>query len=415
MKSNFKEYAEYYYRLGLNMTCITNTKNPFNANSKRYKSPSHSTIELYKNRQTYDELLSYSWDDSIGVGTLCGTKFSDGTKEYDLIVLDFDGISLSQLEVVVKFLRLPSNYEWVVQTGSKLGYHIYFFIKNDLFHYTDKLVLSYRKTQLGEPPIYFERCEVLLNCHCVLPPSFHASTFNYSFIYCELPNSLPDIVDEDRLIAFLADACDNRDYPILSQVYFPAPYNFKNENFNNLCQVDIRFEEIKSIVLDIETDGLIENNNYPNILQIAWYCLDKWNNIIKTEVFAIKNIVKLNAAYNINNLDIDTLNKVGYEFEDVLKCLYKYLKFSTKAICYNKTFDLNVINYYLKKNGYDIKFDIEESYCVMENYAQNKKLERYISLENAYEKSIYHKINVSHNAETDVFKTYQLYRYLNSK
>jgi hypothetical protein len=417
MDFNCKEYAEYYFGLGFNVTCITNKKTPYNANSKRYKAPSNATSEFFERRQTYSELLSYSWENSIGVGTMCGQIFIENGRKFYLTVLDFDGISLSALEDVLEILNLPADYEWVVRTGSQLGFHIYFLSQYSLIHHSKMNVISYENRMLGEPIVYFDRVEVLIKNHSVLPPSLHASTFKYNFINCELPRKKPQIIYEDTLLSFIVEACHSEPVMILSDVYSPMPYTDKKTITDDFGNPLIPYDDIASIVIDIETDGLITNNIYPNILQIAFYCLDKWNNIIKKEFFAISNSNKdfINPAYEINKLDIMTLNAVGYELSDALKYIYQYLKYCTKAICYNKLFDLSILNYYLNQHGYTRKFDIENSFCVMENYSIFKNNSDYVKLEIAFHEFISKRNIISHNAEIDVYKTYLIYRKLIKK
>ena len=188
-----KEYADYYYNLGLNVTCLTNKKTVFSANSKRYKRPSHQYENLFSTRQNKNTLDSYDWESAIGLGTLSG-DFSEVNGK--LVVLDFDLTALDDIESILLMLGLPLNYEWVVSTGSKMGFHIYIILPPGALIYSLKQdVLSYKKTQRGHPDVSFNRVEILLKSHVVLPPSLHASTFCYEFLNCELPTKLPIATD----------------------------------------------------------------------------------------------------------------------------------------------------------------------------------------------------------------------------
>lgn len=414
MTTEFKEYANYYHQLGLNVTCISNKKTIYNANSKRYKSPCHSTNHLLVQRQDANELQSYDWDNAIGVGTMAGQKIILNGKEYKLVVLDFDGIESSELENVLRVLRLPKNYEWVISTGSKLGFHIIILLNSDNVLYNAKKdIIASMQRMLGEPSVYFDRLEILLKSHVVLPPSIHGSTFSYDFYYCDLPQSMPKILDCDDMYFFLDECCHSQPTQVLSGVYLPLPY----EERSLVQQNSVQLENIKALVLDIETDGLIQNNSYPNILQIAWYCLDTNNDILKKEAFSIKTNLSENKAFSINKLDIDKLNFIGYDLEEVFKWLSVYLRYCNIGICYNKKFDLSILNHYLIKLGYSNTFNIEKSICLLEQYAISFNDSEFVNLETAYSNLCSNSsgITKSHNAEIDVYKTNKLYCAMLSK
>jgi len=403
-----REFAQYYYDLGLNVTCITNIVNPFNANSKRQKCPSHSMKELFENRQTTDELSNYDWTRATGLGTVTGSNFSVfGRDDFKLIVMDFDGINMREIQNVLYLLDLPKNYEWVVRSGSQIGFHIYLLLSKycPIYRVATKYkrnALGYEITQLGEPRVYFDKLEILINTHVVLPPSLHSSTFKYEFINCDLPVTLPSVVREELFLGFVDECCNSNLVPVSSEVYFPAPVTLAPDPANVS-----RYSGTKYIVIDIETDGLVLDNEYPNILQIAWYNLNEKLTIIQKECYSIESgNLKANKALEINKLNINTLNVIGHSIEEVLKKLAVTLRYCEIGVCYNKEFDLKILNFYLIKYGFEVKFNIEQSYCVMKKFTSEKQLACDISLENAYNSRFSGNrlfINVNgHNAEIDV-------------
>lgn len=410
-----KEYADYYYSLGFNVTCITNEKTVYSANSKRYKRPSHQYDTLFSRRQDKEIMDSYDWDNAIGIGTLCG-EFSEN--RHKLVVLDFDLTPLNRIDAVLNILGLPLNYEWVVSTGSKMGFHIYILLSRyNLVYRLNQKVLSYEKTQLDELYIDFKRVEILLESHVVLPPSLHASTFCYEFVNCDLPTKIPLLVNEDNFYFFIEECCDGIPKRVLSEAVFSAPnLNQIQAQINNVHQ-DAIHNFVDKLIIDIETDGLVQNGVHPRILQIAWYCLDKFNNIIKKEVFAIKNCeLTQNNAHHINSLSIDKLNKVGYELDEVFMHLNQYLKYTNEVICYNKEFDLNILNHYLYKSSLNKMFNIENSICLMTEVAKYTLNGDFIKLEDAYKKYVSEDSEYpNHIAESDVYKTYELYLALKEK
>ena len=414
-----KDYADYYYSLGLNVTCNTNKKTIFNANSKRYKRPSHRYDNLFFSRQTKKILNSYDWENAIGLGTLCGQVFeNEYGKEFKLVVLDFDLTSLGIIEDVLKILGLPIDYEWVVSTGSKMGFHIYLLLsKYNLIYQLKQDVVSYEKTKLGQPPIDFERVEIMLKSHVVLPPSVHASTYSYDFVNTDLPVNIPLIVEEDNFYSFIDNCCDGIDRQVLSAVYFSVPNLNATQKEINKIQNNAIHKFVDKIIIDIETNGLINNGKIPKVLQIAWYCLDKYDIIIKKEVFSIKNTgLEKNDAFHINQLSVDLLYYVGYELNEVFKHLNQYTKFVKHVICYNKEFDLTILNHYLSNSPINKKFNITASICLMTEVAKNTLTGNYIKLEDACKKyGIKTYEFPSHIAESDVYKTYKLYLALKKK
>lgn len=408
-----KEYADYYYNLGLNVTCLTNKKTVFSANSKRYKRPSHQYENLFSTRQNKNTLDSYDWESAIGLGTLSG-DFSEVNGK--LVVLDFDLTALDDIESILLMLGLPLNYEWVVSTGSKMGFHIYIILPPGALIYSLKQdVLSYKKTQRGHPDVSFNRVEILLKSHVVLPPSLHASTFCYEFLNCELPTKLPLRVREDDFLDFIDECCDGIPVQVLSEVRISAPNLSQLQvQINNAHQNNI-YNFVKTIIIDIETDGLVQNEIYPRILQIAWYCLDMSGNIIKKEVFAIRNSdLEQNNAFHINGLSISKLNKVGYELEEVFMHLNQYLKCAPLVICYNKKFDLSILNHYMSMSRINKIFDIDNSICLMEIVAEELSVDGYIKLEDAYKEFVSNPFPEcpNHIAESDVYKIYEIFRAL---
>jgi hypothetical protein len=403
--------------LGFNVSCITNKKTVYSANSKRYKRPSHKFEHLFFERQCKSELDQYDWGNSTGLGTFCGQKFNKNGRDYSLIVLDFDNEELYKCNKILKILGLPSNYEWVVASGSKLGFHIYVLLEsyNSIFLLAEKndlKALLYDSipyaTATGEKIAEFKSVEILIESHIVLPPSIHASTFEYEFIHCDLPLGLPEVLNENRFGFFIDEYLLGNPRQVLSGVYISEPFReqVSKDNFN------LVLSKTNKIILDIETDGLIEHDNFPNILQIAWYCLDNQDRIIKKEVFSIDNKeLKLNKSFNINKLSINILNKIGCELIEALRHLNQYLLITNNIYCYNKEFDLNILNYYLKMNkSYEI-IDLNRATCLMNLFLDKLKMKNFIKLEDAYNILYpYNKYDFPcHNAESDVYKTYLLY------
>jgi len=103
-ENQFIKYAEFYYSMGFNVTCITNYRTEYNKDEKNIaKSSYHKWEQLYKERQTKEELLSYDWVNATGIGVVLGSDYGlsklaypqipkQGTIGYDYRVLLSEGV-----------------------------------------------------------------------------------------------------------------------------------------------------------------------------------------------------------------------------------------------------------------------------------------------------------------------------------
>src|SRR5690606_4022540 len=112
--------ADVYKDFGFNVSCISKNTNEYNSNSRNFfKTPSHKWSDLFDYEQEPSELESYDWDNAVGIGTF--------TSWENLVVLDIDGCSdVGFVKQILRILGLPEDYEWVVESGSKNGFHIYY-------------------------------------------------------------------------------------------------------------------------------------------------------------------------------------------------------------------------------------------------------------------------------------------------
>lgn len=154
---------------------------------------------------TYADIDLLGWNSTTnGIGAISGIK--------NLRCLDFD--SVTDYEIVKQFvmkLGLPSEYVWVVKSGSGKGFHIWFYCDDDSYLFQilggEK---SYYKLLLKEK----ELCDHIelrwKNCQTVLPPSFHPSGNKYEYLYLQeigLPSIGPSNIGVGRLIDALREFC----------------------------------------------------------------------------------------------------------------------------------------------------------------------------------------------------------------
>lgn len=174
-----KVFASYYYNLGFNVSCIHGEKT--NHNKPPYsKNPYHEWEHLKTTRQQLSDTLNYDWESAIGIGAILGHNN----------IRAIDGCSSKEfLAEVLILLSLPTNYEWVVQSGSKNGFHIYFQSPSNEFFPNDGKVKAYKPDSQFEN--VFRKMEFRFYNHIILPPSIHSNSNKYTFLNVEIPLKEP--------------------------------------------------------------------------------------------------------------------------------------------------------------------------------------------------------------------------------
>lgn len=146
-----RDHARFYFELGFNITGIM----------KIGKGPYHSWKEFMTRRQTKNEALNHPWHRLCGIGAITGIN--------ELRCLDLDQCDPANIPMFLERLKLPTNYEWVVISGSGNGFHIWFRSKDAGLR--GKKVLTFT----SKTPGLFKQIELRINSHVVLPPSLHPS------------------------------------------------------------------------------------------------------------------------------------------------------------------------------------------------------------------------------------------------
>lgn len=191
---NFREIAkDYYESFGFNLLPLENKAPKINWEKWQAEEMLSSDIDV----------LGWNFNTN-GIGAISGIK--------KIRCLDFDKVD--DYEIVQKFvtkLGLPSEYQWIVKSGSGKGYHIWFYCDDD--SYILKILSgdkSYYKLHLKENGL----CDHIelrwKNCQTVLPPSFHPSGNQYEFVHFRgngLPAQEPLNVGVGKLIEVLKEFC----------------------------------------------------------------------------------------------------------------------------------------------------------------------------------------------------------------
>ena len=221
--------ATYYHAMGMDLSIIQGQCGDY----KSYKKPGICNpfpISGILNNQTngVSSLFNQNWRIATGIGVCLGHAHIraidvDGI-DYNCQILSvdengnqyFDRIG-GVLNKVLEKLGLPSDYPWVIQSGSQTGFHILFVtfelddeIENIALTPNTKYCFNYNGPEFLEP--YFNRMELLWNGHLVLPPSIHYSGNEYSFRHRRLPSIAPANISLSKLNDTMNHFCAQRIY-----------------------------------------------------------------------------------------------------------------------------------------------------------------------------------------------------------
>ena len=198
-------------------------------------------------------LFNQNWKIATGIGISLGHSHIRAIDvdqiDYNCQILSvdengnqyFDRIG-GVLNKVLEKLGLPSDYPWVIQSGSQTGFHILFVtfelddeIENIALTPNTKYCFNYNGPEFLEP--YFNRMELLWNGHLVLPPSIHYSGNEYSFRHRRLPSIAPANISLSKLNDTMNHFCAQRIF---------STYNYGNNRQFELVETKKIYSEYDS-------------------------------------------------------------------------------------------------------------------------------------------------------------------------
>ncbi len=208
-----KLMSMYYHNLDMNLTMVQGRY----PNKASFKAPivkdGMLLEELYNSKQKTSTLLRQDWINASGMGLVLGWN--------DLRALDFDNFTsyvfgdcdYSQDEMrdhiasCLVLLGLPKDYQWVVWSGSKRGFHIIIRVKD--FEERESSPTSY-----GYYPYFStsKRIELRWKGHLILPPSIHNSGETYNFFNDQIPTTGPAYIDLGKIDNLLDYYCGENHY-----------------------------------------------------------------------------------------------------------------------------------------------------------------------------------------------------------
>ena len=211
---------------------VYNVKFGFNVLPVQGKKPIIGWENWQLIEQNENDIEEFAWNSNVtGIGGICGLN--------DIRNFDFDKVSDSGIvEMFCKRLGLGDKYSWVVKSGSGVGYHIWFKVRE-----SERLI----KKLNGPKSVYRLNlkdegiCDHIELRWCssqtVLPYSKHESGKMYSFLY-EDPKEAPKEIDADILLECLKEFCDlekeNEVLAIGKRTFEPA--GFDNEKLESAIE-----------------------------------------------------------------------------------------------------------------------------------------------------------------------------------
>jgi len=211
----------YYHSLDMNLTVVRGRY----PNKTSFKAPivkeGMLLDNLYYSKQDTSVLLKQDWLNVSGMGLVLGWN--------DFRALDFDNftsyvfgnVNYSQEEMrnhitsCLERLGLSKDYQWVVWSGSKKGFHI--IIRVEDFGEKESAPISYAYMVNNR-----KRIELRWKGHLMLPPSIHNSGYSYEFYRKIIPTTLPQYVKLGDIDALLDEYCGRNYY---------KQYNWQERNF----------------------------------------------------------------------------------------------------------------------------------------------------------------------------------------
>lgn len=410
----FKVYSLYYWSRGFNITHINGLKQ--GNVIVNHKSATHSIEKLKNERQEYNQVSLFDWNNATGIGGVSGVSF--------IRCLDIDGSSSFEfLRDILMRLGLKEKYEWVVRSGSNNGYHVWVRVKELPEGYEDSE--NYVFWPKGSYSQYFKRIELRWNSHTLLPPSVHYSGNSYKFLNIDLPESTPALIQSNVLSSVLSQISSLETKPANINLLGGETEQKQDEalpvpKYNSLSE-----SEDKILFIDVETSGLPsskyptydELDCWPYVLQVAWIQSTSLNaEVLYEKSFYLKpgDIEIEPSALAIHGITREFAQKNGLKREVVLQNLAEFISSSQYIVAHNSDFDVSLLMCEFLRIGIDVDslFYGKKVICTMKNTVSFCKIPstyggyKWPSLQELNKHLFGTKFDGEHNAKVDIRRTY---------
>ena len=323
-QDRLKLMSMFYYNMDMNIVKVKGSSGNYSSFKEPFESESNTLNYLKNNRQDVSVLLNQTWKDFSGIALVLDWN------NYQAIDVDNIYNTDSMTDMVTNYLDklgLPSDYPWVVNSGSGKGFHI-IYISEKVDSNIDIYPFAPRKNA-------FENLEIRTGGILVLPPSIHFSGRKYDFVYKDMPKSFPQKVTTNIINDFLLDVCGNISF---------ARYKYNEISFE-LCE----YKKIKSRSFSLPGEHVSHSDD-----TINW--LEKCNSPLSYNSYAVRLVLgkditadKQKALEYFKKADNDyaffniaSLMSVGY-FNGSLAEIDYYLSKIDKTKLYSCDFEQNDI------------------------------------------------------------------------
>lgn len=355
-ENKFKFFAYFYHILGINITQISGSlKYDKEKREEAYmvgemylkdsfKEPIEGNWKEYiRTEQSKNYIETLDWEGKTGIGMICGYN--------NIRVIDIDDILCHDdaddfIQQCLSLLNLPSDYQWVVRTGSGVGIHI--IIKCEDVEDMDLGVTAFGPSNYAEK-FGLYKVELYWKGHIASVPSvgkyyegtyenapFEPNPYKYDFINCDtpFPGYEPQWVSINNLNNLLLKLCGEVRCESLEYIEeagrFSSFYNY------------LKFTNRRSSMGEYNkfTDSLmwLKKCNSPNGLNSlgVWYIKNKqyknaYNYFIKSDTdlshFNIIEMMRLGYIPFSKGELIEHFNKCKNS-----KCIYEYMLNEIKKI-----------------------------------------------------------------------------------
>ena len=403
--------ANFYHNLGFNVTHISLGENEYHKNLKttlyhwdvKLKAPSHDWESYYKKKQSLPELNEMDWEKAHGLGVVLGIK--------NIRALDIDDCSdIPLIHNILSILNLPSNYEWVVKSGSKKGFHILFYAENHNYKTVDGKIRAFKPNLIHSNN--FKHIELRWHGHLVLPPSIHPSFNRYEFLNKSFPYNQPAKIEIDNLENMVDKYCRNSpqllpktqiikptdtsatyldDEELEESKYTSTAYiddeELKESTNTSTRYMDVKYEKPFYLFFDTETTGIprdwnapiTDYENWPRLVQLAWLLYDTNGNLISQEEVIIKPngfSIPIEAS-NVHGISTAKALECGIDIELVLKQFEEQCLKSKFLVAHNINFDSKVMASEFMRNFSINPISELQFLCTMESATDFCKIEGY--------------------------------------
>lgn len=360
----------------------------------------------------YPPISNYNWSVATGLGVV-------GAGNNELRCIDIDGCQSERfVESFLNALGLPTDYQWVVETGSGEGYHIWIWC--DTLPNTLLLKGESRRIFEKSKVLYFvannflkntfRSIEVRWNAFCMLPPSIGPNGKDYVF-----KNGVPKrgmlYVKPTILFNNILEMASNStiDY---ADIITHSTYDLWSDDDET---------ETLFMCFDTETTGLPKDykrsfkdtDNWPHIVQLSYVIfqfVDEKIKILDTRDFILKpeNYKIPKESVEVHGITNEEAIEEGYNRGDVLRYFAEQLSQIDYLLGHNVDFDINVIRSEFEREKIDVvpQFAHLNTICTMKEgsklYPQGSKWPK---LKELYYELTNERLSGAHNALNDVNAT----------